>query len=227
MTPTPLAPISLAPHVVVFDYGDVISLEPSAADRAALTARAGVDAADPAFWQAYWAHREPLDQGTASIAEYWAAIAGDLGTSWSPIDVHELWALDHRGWLSVNPGTLAVLHALADGGTRLALLSNAAADYTGWLRHGSFGALFERVFVSGELKLVKPGAPIYEHVIAELGIEPAQLLFVDNRAENVEGARAVGGDGHVFTDAAGLEGWLRSLAAGADGADGAGAEAGA
>jgi len=211
MPPTAPAPISLAPHVVVFDYGEVISREPTDADRAALVARAGVDA-EP-FWTAYWAHREPLDQGTLSIADYWAAVASDLGVEWDAVDVHELWALDHRGWLSVDPGTLRVLHALADGGTRLALLSNAGADFSGWLRSGSFAPLFERVFVSGELGLVKPNADIYEHVIAELGITPDELLFVDNKSENVEGARAVGGDGHVFTDAAGLEAWLRSLQA--------------
>lgn len=211
MPRTAPAPISLAPRVVVFDYGEVISLEPTDADRAALVARAGVDA-EP-FWTAYWAHREPLDQGTLSIADYWNSVASDLGVEWDAVDVHELWALDHRGWLSVDPGTLRVLHALADGGTRLALLSNAGADFSGWLRSGSFGPLFERVFVSGELGLVKPNADIYEHVIAELGITPADLLFVDNKSENVEGARAVGGDGHVFTDAAGLESWLRELAA--------------
>ncbi len=211
MPPTAPAPISLAPHVVVFDYGEVISREPTEADRAALVARAGVDA-EP-FWTAYWAHREPLDRGTLSIAGYWDAVASDLGVEWDAVDVHELWALDHRGWLSVDPGTLRVLHALADGGTRMALLSNAGADFSGWLRSGSFAPLFERVFVSGELGLVKPNADIYEHVIAELGITPAELLFVDNKSENVEGARAVGGDGHVFTDAAGLEAWLRGLQA--------------
>jgi putative hydrolase of the HAD superfamily len=211
MPPTAPAPISLAPHVVVFDYGEVISREPTEAARAALVARAGVDA-EP-FWTAYWAHREPLDQGTLSIADYWDAVASDLAVEWDAVDVHELWALDHRGWLSVDPGTLRVLHALADGGTRMALLSNAGADFSGWLRSGSFAPLFERVFVSGELGLVKPNADIYEHVIAELGITPAELLFVDNKSENVEGARAVGGDGHVFTDAAGLEAWLRGLQA--------------
>ncbi|HEU4755431.1 MAG TPA: HAD family phosphatase [Agromyces sp.] len=211
MPPTVPAPISLTPRVVVFDYGEVISLEPTDVDRAALVARAGVDT-EP-FWTAYWAHREPLDAGTLSIADYWNTVASDLGIEWDAVDVHELWALDHRGWLSVDPGTLRVLHALADGGTRLALLSNAGADFSGWLRSGSFAPLFERVFVSGELGLVKPNADIYEHVIAELGITPAELLFVDNRSENVEGARAVGGDGFVFTDAAALEAWLRSLAA--------------
>ena len=211
MPPTVPAPISLAPRVVVFDYGEVISREPTQADRDRLVARAGAD--DGSFWPAYWSHREALDQGTATISEYWTAVAGDLGVEWDAVDVHELWAIDHRGWLSVDPGTLRVLHALAEGGTRLALLSNAGADFSGWLRSGSFAPLFERVFVSGELGLVKPHAAIYEHVIDELGISPSELLFVDNRSENVEGARAVGGDGHVFTDAAALDAWLRSLAA--------------
>lgn len=196
--------------MVVFDYGEVISREPSEADRVALVARAGVPA--ERFWPAYWAHRAGLDRGTTSIAEYWRLIARDAGAEWDPLDVHELWAIDHRGWLTVDPGTLAVLQALVDGGTRLALLSNAGVDFSGWLRHGSFAPYFERVFVSGELQIVKPEPAIYEHVIAELGIAPREFLFVDNRAENVVGARAVGGDGHVFTDAAELERWLRGLA---------------
>ncbi|SFR86836.1 putative hydrolase of the HAD superfamily [Agromyces sp. CF514] len=213
MSATVLEPIDLSPRVVVFDYGEVVSRAPSDVDRAALVLRAGATDDESAFWQAYWRHREGLDQGTVSIAAYWAAVAGDLGADWGPVDVHELWALDHRSWLSVDPGTLGVLHALRAGGTRLALLSNAGADFSGWLRSGSFAPLFERVFVSGELGLVKPGAEIYEHVIAELGIEPSQFVFVDNKAENVAGSLAVGGDAHVFTDAASLESWLRGLAA--------------
>lgn len=212
MPPTLPAPISLAPRVVVFDNGEVISREPSEADRAILLARAGVSERPEEFWTTYWEHRHGLDRGTTSIAEYWQAVAADLGVEWNVIDVHELWAIDHRSWLSVDPGTLGVLHALAAGGTRLALLSNAGADYSGWLRHGSFAPLFDRVFVSAELDLVKPDAAIYEHVIDELGIAASDFVFIDNKAENVEGAKAVGGDGHVFTDAASLEAWLRALA---------------
>ena len=210
MPTSALAPISLAPRVVVFDYGEVISHAPSAVDRALLLARAGVP--DEPFWAAYWAHREGLDRGTTSIDEYWQAVAHEVGADWNAIDVHELWAIDHRSWLSVDADTVRVLHALVDGGTRLALLSNAGADFIGWLRHGSFAPLFERVFISGELGLVKPEPEIYEHAIAELGIAHADLLFVDNKSENVEGARAVGAEGHVFTGADGLEAWLRGLA---------------
>jgi putative hydrolase of the HAD superfamily len=208
------APIALSPRVAVVDYGEVISRSPSDLDRAALLARAGVVGEDAeSFWSAYWAHRDELDRGTMPIAEYWSRVADDLGADWSAVDVHELWALDHRSWLSVDPDTLAVLHALREGGTRLALLSNAGADFGGWLRHGSFAPLFEAVFVSGELHMVKPESGIFAHVMRELGITADQLLFVDNKSVNVDGAVAVGGSGHVFTDAAGLESWLREQAA--------------
>ncbi|WP_430646040.1 HAD family hydrolase [Agromyces sp. GXS1127] len=214
MPATNHAPIALSPRVVVFDYGEVISRSPSDDDRAALLERAGIspDGAE-AFWSAYWAHRDELDRGTLPIADYWSRVAEDLGLAWSEVDVHELWAIDHRSWLSVDPATLAVLHALRAGETRLALLSNAGPDFAGWLRHGSFAPLFEAVFVSGELEMVKPEAEIFAHVMRELGITPEQLLFVDNTSVNVDGAVAVGGAGHVFTDAAGLESWLREMAA--------------
>ncbi|MFC9917691.1 HAD family hydrolase [Agromyces binzhouensis] len=208
------SPIALSPRVVVFDYGEVISRSPSDADRAALLARAGIAVdGDEAFWTAYWAHRDELDRGTLAIADYWARVADELGADWTEVDRHELWAIDHRGWLSVDPATLRILHALRAGGTRLALLSNAGADFGGWLRHGSFAPLFEAVFVSGELGMVKPEAEIFLLVMRELGITADQLLFVDNKAVNVDGAIAVGGSGHVFTDASGLESWLRGLAA--------------
>jgi putative hydrolase of the HAD superfamily len=38
-----------------------------------------------------------------------------------------LWAADFRSWISVEPGTVDLLGELHDGGTRLALLSNAAS----------------------------------------------------------------------------------------------------
>jgi len=209
-----IAPLRLAPAVVVFDYGEVISYSPPESDRLQLTERAGITPAHtPAFWRAYWHHREELDRGTVSIADYWARVGDEIGVSWHPLDIDQMWALDHRSWLSLNPDTLRVLQALKAGGTRLALLSNAGVDFSGWLRHGTFSALFERVFVSGELHLVKPDPAIYEHVIRELGINPAEFLFIDNRADNVDGARAVGGEGHVFTDASRLERWLRELSA--------------
>jgi putative hydrolase of the HAD superfamily len=206
-------PISIPGKVVVFDYGEVISVTPTDADRAALLETAGVgpEAAD-AFWDAYWADRDGLDRGTVSIADYWRGVEKRIGASWSDAKIHHLWSVDFRGWLSIEPATLEILVELRDGGTRLALLSNAGPDFGSYFRHGSLGPLFEAFFVSGELGLVKPHADIYLRVIDELGITADQMVFIDNREVNVRGAEAVGASGHTFVGAADLREYLVSIA---------------
>lgn len=207
------SPISLPGRTVVFDYGEVISLTPTDADRAVILALAGFSAseAEP-FWRAYFAHRDGLDQGTAGVRAYWQAIGAELGVEWSDARIHELWAADFRSWLSVNPGTIEVLADLKAGGTKLALLSNAGPDFGSYFRHGPLSDWFDAFYVSGELKLLKPEADIYRHVLDDLGITPGEMVFTDNRADNVAGAEALGITGHVFTDAASLREFLVSLA---------------
>jgi putative hydrolase of the HAD superfamily len=205
------APISLPGRTVLVDYGEVISLAPSAADREVISGLAGVGRDSEAFWRAYWAHRAGLDQGRAGVAAYWHAIACDLGVSWDDARVHELWAADFRSWLSVNPGTIEVLADLAAGGTRLALLSNAGPDFGSYLRHGPLGDFFAACYVSGELGLLKPDPEIYRHVLDDLGISAAEAVFIDNSEANVRGAEALGITGHRFTDATALRSFLASL----------------
>ena len=202
--------LSLPGRVVIFDYGEVISLTPTEADREALIEIAGVDR--DAFWASYWKHRAELDQGTLSIHDYWRRVEADTGARWSESTLHLLWVTDFRGWLSVDTGTIDVLVDLRDGGTRLALLSNAGADFGSYFRQGLIGSLFERVFVSGELLLVKPDAAIFQHALDELGVKAADAVFIDNKPENVAGAEALGITGHVFTSASGLRAFLESLA---------------
>jgi putative hydrolase of the HAD superfamily len=40
--------------------------------------------------------------------------------------------------------------------------------------------------------MAKPDAAIYRHAAEGLGVRPEEILFVDDREENVAGARAVG-----------------------------------
>jgi putative hydrolase of the HAD superfamily len=207
------APISLPGRTVIFDFGEVISLTPSDADRAAIARLAGVGGDDAEkFWRAYSAHRDGLDQGTAGAIAYWQAIADEVGAVWDEARMHELWAADFRSWLSVNPAVIEVLSDLRAGGTRLALLSNAGPDYGSYFRHGPLGDFFEACYVSGELGLLKPHPEIFQYVLADLCITPAEAVFIDNRDSNVAGAEALGITGHVFTTADALRSFLTSAA---------------
>lgn len=179
-------------------------------DKLALLEIARQDA--DAFWPAYWRHRDELDRGELPIIAYWRRVADELGVAWDLATIQRLWVADFRGWMSVEPGTMRLLERLHAGGTRMALLSNAGFDFGDPFRFAPFASLFERVFVSAELGLLKPEPAIYEHVAHELGIPLGRMVFVDNKASNVEGATALGVTGHVFTGVDGLRAFLESLA---------------
>jgi len=203
--------ISIPDRVVVFDYGEVISRSPSAASEAELLAIAGVDP-EP-FRASYAAHRHALDQGRLSVVEYWRTIERETGASWDLARLQQLWARDFTSWFEPEPAVLDLLAELHEGGTRLAILSNAGFDFGDPFRFSPLGSVVERVVVSAELDLVKPDPAIYERTMAELGTDPAHTAFVDNKAVNVEAAAALGIAAHHFTGADGLRTFLEELAA--------------
>jgi putative hydrolase of the HAD superfamily len=202
--------IRIPDRVIVFDYGEVISVSQSTADRAALVQVSGLDTG--LFWELYNRYRDDLDQGVTLPREYWNLIARDAGVEWSPAQLQQLWAADIRSWISVEPGTVQLLAELHAGGTRVALLSNAGFDFSDPFRHSPMAAYFEAMFVSAELGLIKPDPEIYRVTARELGIELEQMVFIDNKKINVDAATALGVTGHVFTTVAELRAFLESLA---------------
>ncbi len=204
------AVLHLPDRVVLLDYGDVISLPQQPAARAELEALAGVPA--ELFWPAYSSERDALDHGTISITSYWDAVAALCGTHWDPARIAQLWSADVRSWLEVNPDMAALLEELRDGGTRLALLSNAGFDYGSPFRSAPWARAFEGVFLSAELGLLKPDPAIYLAVADRLGVAPASVVFIDNKEPNVDAAITLGMRGHVFTTAEALRAFLASLA---------------
>ncbi|MFJ2979513.1 HAD family hydrolase [Curtobacterium sp. NPDC087082] len=199
-------------RVVVFDYGEVISRTPHAS-RDALVAATGVPADE--LFPVYQELRHDLDRGDLSVVDYWRAIAERTGRTWRITDIHRFWAIDFTGWFEVEPETLAIVEELHDAGTRVALLSNAGFDFGDPYRRSPMGSLFETVVVSAEEHVLKPDASIYLDTCARLGIDAAQMVFVDNRAENAAGAEAIGAVGHHYTSSAGLRAFLQELATGA------------
>lgn len=57
---------------------------------------------------------------------------------------------------------------------------------------------FDRRYVSGYMKVVKPDPEIYRMVEADCGVAPEAMLFADDRAENIEMAAQRGWQVHLF-----------------------------
>ena len=91
------------------------------------------------------------------------------------------------------------------------LLSNTNEIHWWWIqdRYAHVLQPFDDLIVSHEVKLEKPAAAIYHLVCDRTGLPPEAHLFIDDIEANVEGARAIGMDAVLHTDAASLEAALR------------------
>ncbi|MXO73441.1 HAD-IA family hydrolase [Alteraurantiacibacter buctensis] len=104
------------------------------------------------------------------------------------------------------PGTHALVERLAARGVPQFALSNFGAEF--WAMFRPTAPVFDHFHdcvISGEERCVKPHPRIYQVLEERSGFPTRDLLFIDDRADNIAAAVARGWHGHVFTDAAVLE----------------------
>ncbi len=109
-------------------------------------------------------------------------------------------------------GAVAILAELKDQGTPIYALTNWSAETFPHARSRfAFLDWFRAIVVSGEIGMVKPDAEIYEFLLATHDLTAAETVFIDDKEENVEAARALGFQGIHFTDAVDLRAALGEL----------------
>ena len=113
----------------------------------------------------------------------------------------------------LNKPLAAIVEEVKSSGHRLGILSNTNAAHWEFVFDGRYPLLregFGTFALSFELKSLKPDPAIYRAAADLAGTPPDEIFFVDDRPENVEGARAGGFDAVQFTTAARLAGDLRA-----------------
>lgn len=188
---------------------------------------------DPDRIQHHWARRSALPR-----AEVHAAFPDEAYLAFERDELTEAEYLEHvrthleldgtddeladdfcRIFLGVDPGTVQVLHDLRAYGWQVIGLSNTNRIHQRvWSRrYAAELAVFDAIHCSYELKARKPEAAAFTTVLDLHDLHPAETLFVDDLAVNVEAARDVGLHGSVFTTARELRRQLAHLAGGSRG----------
>lgn len=110
------------------------------------------------------------------------------------------------------PGTYELMLALKAAGYPLYALSNWSAETFSLVqdRVPAF-RLFEKIFLSAAYKLIKPDPRFYEAALAEIPIPRERLVFTDDNADNVVGAKNVRLKALRFTGADALRADLQAL----------------
>ena len=143
-----------------------------------------------------------IDAGTPFRATVQATAAAHPDWAEAILWWHDRWgqmatpAIDH---------SVRLLRALRAQGVPVFALSNFGVDsFTLAQRLYPFLTAFDRFYISGHLRLVKPDPRIYAAVEGDCGLPPDRLLFTDDRPANIDAALARGWHGHLFEGAAGL-----------------------
>ena len=182
---------------VIFDFGYVLSLPPQPSDYQNLATLAGIDG--KAFEEIYWGQRADYDRGTIDGPTYWRRVAEKAGRDIAPAQIDGLIAADIAIWVRANPVMMEWVRALKNHGMKIAVLSNMPIEIsTHMRRHAPWFRDFDYVCFSAEAHLAKPEPAIFQACMKVVRARPEECLFIDDRAENVEAARALGMHGLQF-----------------------------
>jgi glucose-1-phosphatase len=125
--------------------------------------------------------------GKISDAGYFQSLRTSLGINLSDAQFLEGWNAIFAGEM---PGIAALLERAAKhlplyafSNTNNAHVEHFPAVYADVLGH------FRELYLSSTIGLRKPDAEAYDHVVKAIGVPAERIVFFDDLAENIEGAR--------------------------------------
>ena len=132
--------------------------------------------------------------------EFWRRLVGEAGLELSESAIAELNLWDARMWTRGDRAMLAWQIAIKQRGLLTAIVSNMGdAVHEHMERELDWLSRFDLLVWSYQLRVAKPDAAIYRYALERLGTRPEETLFLDDKAENVDTAVALGMKGLVFS----------------------------
>jgi putative hydrolase of the HAD superfamily len=177
--------------VFLFDLGGVLVDIAHYRELRTLKSWTGPEAALRELWAGCAATRA-LESGQLSAEAFGARVVHELKLSVSP----DAFVASFRTWTKeFYPGALELLAELRKS-HRVGCLSNSNALHWG----PRFEAPFDFAYSSHRIGHMKPDAEAFQHVLREQRVEPASVVFFDDSAANVEGARRLDMQAHHVLD---------------------------
>ncbi|MCQ2188436.1 MAG: HAD family phosphatase [Paludibacteraceae bacterium] len=195
---------------LIFDWGGVLSV--SQHDEAVKRfAALGVPDADNYFeegknWKGIFGL---VEDGGISIDDFLTKVSSLCGKQVTFEQIAYAW----WGFYSHLPkGMLAQLEAWKKEGYRVYMLTNNNPFMMSYIRGEEFApegkpfySYFDHLYVSCDIGLAKPDPAIYQYVLDDGGMNPAETVFVDDRRQNLVGADKVGMKTYFVEDS---ENWI-------------------
>lgn len=155
--------------------------------------------------------RPRLDVDAINNRLFWEELVKQTRSKVDPETTEHIWSDNYINGNPLIAGMLDLVDKLRMQGYKVGLLSNIDREHgeinagRGILEH------FDLALLSYRIKVRKPESAAYEQLWRGLGVEPTELVFVDDLEANVQAAERLGIAGLKFEDRAKLELDLKSL----------------
>jgi HAD superfamily hydrolase (TIGR01509 family) len=141
-----------------------------------------------------------LMNGSMTLLEMYSILTKELSVRIPPdyllqehLNEYKSNALKH------NAGTVELINNLKKK-YGVACLSNLEIEIHDICLNTGLYSYFQKVFLSMELKMVKPDLEIYLKVLEELNCRPDEAIFTDDKIENVIAAKQIGMNAFHFSN---------------------------
>lgn len=182
------------PQAVVFDWGNVIGFN----DRSIVVNFMcnSFHFSEAEFEAANIEKRKAMKDGKSDI-DFWLGFAKK-----NQIKLPKNWPQKYTAVLKesvgADPKMYVLIEQLKKNGLRIGMLSNIDDRYTKLIRDFGFYAPFEPCLLSCEMGLEKPDPKAYELLLKTINLPAEDIVFIDDKQENVDSAKKLGIDAILF-----------------------------
>jgi len=184
-----------APQAIVFDFGGVLTGE---TNREAVVTfiRQSFHFSAEEFEKVNQEKRVAVKQGKTD-EEFWITYAKNKG-----IKLAANWSASFRSVIKdaigINPEMYALVDQLKKQQIQVALLSNIDEHLSKLIRDFGLYEPFDPCLLSCEIGVEKPDLKAYELLLKMLNLPAKDVVFIDDRPENVEAAKTIELDAILF-----------------------------
>ena len=172
-------------RAVIFDFGGVIC--DADTNRLHSFLKTSLHISDPEAKSAF----EALLHTDLEISEFWKEYA--LRQGWIlPYDFVERLVKVILGCVYEVPGTLPLIDDLRAAGLQVGILSNVTEEVADLIAKLGYYDGYDPLILSYQVDMKKPDPQIFEYLLKELSLPPEEVLFIDDRIENVQAAAKFG-----------------------------------
>ena len=133
---------------------------------------------------------EAHERGEISAEQYCTHLRATLGVTLADEILLSGW---NQIFVGAIPGIDALLESLAKSFPLYAFSNTNVAHRIFWqARYAKLLQPFSQIFCSCDMDARKPSAAAFREVTRRIGVAPARIVFFDDHADNVRGAREAG-----------------------------------